>query len=109
MTASKAMRCTCTSPYPTRILNFEFSILCSSCAHSRLVVSRCRSVGNSSRFFRTHPASPAGGLLFFEADSPVVPESDKRRIFMTNYAHPESLVSTEWVAQQGKDRNVRNV
>src|SRR5207249_9884355 len=29
--------------------------------------------------------------------------------FMANYAHPELLVSTEWVAQHGKDRNVRIV
>jgi len=28
---------------------------------------------------------------------------------MANYAHPEFLVSTEWVAQHGKDRNVRIV
>ena len=28
---------------------------------------------------------------------------------MANYAHPELLVSTEWVAQHGKDRNVRIV
>jgi thiosulfate/3-mercaptopyruvate sulfurtransferase len=28
---------------------------------------------------------------------------------MTDYAHPESLVSTEWVAQHGKDANVRVV
>jgi thiosulfate/3-mercaptopyruvate sulfurtransferase len=28
---------------------------------------------------------------------------------MANYAHPEALVSTEWVAQHGKDANVRVV
>ena len=28
---------------------------------------------------------------------------------MANYAHPELLVSTDWVAQHGKDRNVRIV
>src|SRR5258708_19238237 len=28
---------------------------------------------------------------------------------MADYAHPESLVSTDWVAQHGKDPNVRVV
>ena len=28
---------------------------------------------------------------------------------MANYAHPEALVSTEWVAEHGEDANVRIV